>query len=172
MADVLEGVPSARANEWMCALYIVVSRRSYVAAHVADQTAACIAAPDHYWRRALKEQPEKLGEDLSAWSTTGNAQLSALRSRLITSASLATGAFVVALVAGVAAGVVGAALPVSVPKVMLFVGTTLMAWATIFGLGAPVDQWDGPALPDRVVPKLFLTIFVPGAALALSGALF
>ena len=158
------------AGEWRCLLLALASRDRYVAAHVADLVAANISAPDGIWK-AIIADPVRFAPHEAQWRRIANEGCTGIRSRSARSGRLTLTAGAIAAAFGVLSGALHPALPMSAPKTILFVGTSLMAWATVLGLGTPSSTWDGPALHDRVIPKLFLVIFLSGAVVALFGSL-
>ena len=158
------------ASEWRCAWLTLSDRDAYVQAHVADLTAVNRAAPDGIWRKII-DDPIEFAPHALAWQQLAIDGISNLRSRLLRSglATLATAAVAVAI--AFAAGASNPSLPFSLVKATVSAGAGVMAWATVLGLGTPPSTWDGPALPDRVLPKLFVLIFLPGLALVLVGGL-
>ena len=159
------------ATEWRCMLLALSSRHRYVAAHVADLVAANSAAPDGIWK-AIIADPMQFAPHEKEWRRLANEGCTSSRSRLAKSGYVTLSACAIAAVLGFLGGTVHPTFPMSASKTLVFVGTSLMAWATVLGLGAPRPTWHGPALPDRIIPKLFLVIFLPGAVVALFGGLF
>ncbi|MES2160478.1 MAG: hypothetical protein V4476_04935 [Pseudomonadota bacterium] len=69
-------------------------------------------------------------------------------------------------------GAVGVSLPLHYGHFLGFVGAFLAAWATFFELGGPrLASYDGETLCELIHPKIFRTIFLPGALLSLTGVL-
>jgi hypothetical protein len=156
------------ANEWRCLLLALVSRERYVIAHVADLVAANNV--DDTWKQIIAD-PVKFAPREVEWRKIASEGCTSIRSRLGESGCVTLAACAAASVLGLLSGAVHPTFPMSAPKTLTFVGTSLMAWATVLGLGTPPSTWGGPALHDRIIPKLFLVIFLPGAVLALFGSL-
>lgn len=80
---------------------------------------------------------------------------------------------VVALSLGIAGllGRVSFTLPLDYVKATTFVGSTLVAWATLMELGGDFPVWNGKAFPQLAHTVVFKSIFVPGVLLVLTGML-
>jgi hypothetical protein len=135
--------------------------------HVADMRAA---NDDASWVKIWND-PVQASRYLTEWRELAEAGCTAVRRRLARSFVLTALPGVIAVVAALALGAIGTALPWSLPKILLLTGTFLMAWATVLALGTSPMYWDGPPLHERVIPPAFLAIFLPGVALALLGGL-
>ena len=167
----IELPPGELASEWRCVAFVLYSARRYVDAYVSDLVALNRDEADGSWLRALERDTTALPRYLAEWRSVGATAVSELRSKIFVSAALTAGTAAVSLVAASHLGALAPPLPVSWPKALLCGGACLMAWATIFALGTPRSTWDGPALPDRLVPKLFLLTFLPGLLATLLGTL-
>ena len=80
---------------------------------------------------------------------------------------------VIAISTGVAAYLdrVGPSLPLDTVRSMTFVGSALVAWATLMELGGDFPVWDGKAFPQLAHTVIFKAIFVPGVLLVLTSVL-
>ena len=80
---------------------------------------------------------------------------------------------VVAISAGVAAYVdrIGPSLPLDIVRSTTFIGSALIAWATLMELGGDFPVWDGKAFPQMAHTVIFKAIFVPGVLLVLTSVL-
>ena len=80
---------------------------------------------------------------------------------------------VITLSIGVAAYLerVSPSLPLDIVKSMTFVGSALVAWATLMELGGDFPVWDGKAFPQLAHTVIFKAIFVPGVLLVLTSLL-
>jgi len=159
------------ASEWQCVTFVLYSARRYVDAYVSDMVALNRDEADGGWLLALERDETALPRYLAEWRNVGAIAVGELRSKIFVSAALTAGTAAVSLVAAFHLGALAPSLPVSWPKALLCSGACLMAWATILGLGTPRSTWDGPALHDRLVPKLFLLPFLPGLLATLLGTL-
>jgi hypothetical protein len=68
----------------------------------------------------------------------------------------------VALVIGFVLGSLGPSLPLNLRKALAFVSTFLVAWATLFELGTGIVSWSGETLNERLHPRIFQLLFIPG----------
>ena len=80
---------------------------------------------------------------------------------------------VIAISTGVAAYLdrVSPSLPPDIARSMTFVGSALVAWATLMELGGDFPVWDGKAFPQLAHTVIFTAIFVPGVLLVLPSVL-
>jgi hypothetical protein len=76
---------------------------------------------------------------------------------------------VLALAVGYYKCTIGITLDISVTKVLTFLGSALVGWATLFELGGGVATMSGEALHEVIHPILFKILFVPGLLLLFAG---
>ena len=161
-------VPKGRPAPQMMALWCVLFARSAFVRHlrlfvedmVSKNQGPAIA-------RLYEEWPATEAD----WRARGNAVCDGMRRRLASSVVILLAIAAAALLFSFAAGILAASLPVSASNVLGFVGVSLIAWATIFGLGTAPATWGGVSLPELLVPKIFVLLFSPGTVFALVGGL-
>ncbi|MDP1637358.1 MAG: hypothetical protein Q8K74_12345 [Candidatus Nitrotoga sp.] len=80
---------------------------------------------------------------------------------------------VIALSIGVAASIdrVGLLLPLDPVRTVTFIGSALVAWATLMELGGDFPVWDGKAFPQLAHGVIFKVIFLSGVSLVLTSIL-
>jgi hypothetical protein len=80
---------------------------------------------------------------------------------------------VIAISTGIAIylGRVSLLLPFDIVRYLTFVGSALIAWATLMELGGDFPVWDGKAFPQLAHTVIFKAIFVPGVLLVLTSVL-
>ena len=66
---------------------------------------------------------------------------------------------------------VSLSLPIDLVKSTTFMGSALVAWATLMELGGDFPVWDGKAFPQLAHTVIFKAIFVPGVLLVLTSIL-
>jgi hypothetical protein len=71
---------------------------------------------------------------------------------------------VLALLIGIFIRSIDVNLPFHPAKGISLLGTFLVAWAALFELGGPrLASWDGKTLSEKVHPKIFQILFIPGS---------
>lgn len=66
---------------------------------------------------------------------------------------------------------VSLSLPLDLVKTTTFLGSALVAWATLMELGGDFPVWDGRGFPQLAHTVIFKAIFVPGVLLLLASIL-
>ena len=80
---------------------------------------------------------------------------------------------VVVIAIGVAANLdrIGLSLPLDPVRAVTFIGSALVAWATLMELAGDFPVWDGKAFPQLAHTVIFKVIFLSGILLVLSSVL-
>jgi len=80
---------------------------------------------------------------------------------------------IVAFAIGVAAKLdrFGLSLPFDPVRAVTFIGSALVAWATLMELAGDFPVWDGKAFPQLAHTVIFKAIFLPGILLVLTSVL-
>ena len=80
---------------------------------------------------------------------------------------------VVVIAIGVAANLdrIGLLLPLDPVRAVTFIGSALVAWATLMELAGDFPVWDGKAFPQLAHTVIFKVIFLSGILLVLSSVL-
>lgn len=147
-----------------------LSRKKFVEMAVLDGMALNLEQEDQRKRAEeggstlLKQWEEHYRSDYAKMTTEINAALWSAFWTIVV---------VVAISAGIAAYLDRASLslPLDIVRSITFIGSGLVAWATLMELGGDFPVWDGKAFPQLVHTVIFKAIFVSGVLLVLTGIL-
>jgi hypothetical protein len=162
--------PYARQNPYLGACVFFLSKGKFLDMAVAHGMARNLEADDQRKRAdeggaaVLKQWEEIYRKDYTKMTAEINAALwSAFR----------TIAFVVALAIGVATNLdrLGLSLPFDPIRTVTFIGSALVAWATLMELAGDFPVWDGKAFPQLAHTVIFKVIFLSGILLILTSVL-
>lgn len=80
---------------------------------------------------------------------------------------------VVALAIGIAANLdrISLSLPLAPVRAATFIGSALVAWATLMELAGDIPVWDGQPFPQLAHTVIFKVIFLSGVSLVLTSVL-
>lgn len=156
-----------RANKLKAVVLFFFSQKRYHALAVSHSMAVDLEAKD--LRAAFEkgtfpseEQRTKSDENIR-WFT------SHLHKKLRESFLWVLSACVVALASAYIAGTLSAILEPSISRILVFVGSAFVGWATVFELGGGIATMSGQALHEVIHPVIFKIIFIPGLLLLLTG---
>ena len=162
--------PYTRQSPYLGAIMFLLSKRTFIEMAVQHGMACNLESEDQLksanerGQELLKRWEEQYRTDYTKMTIEIDAALwSALRIILV----------VVVLSLGVAGllGRVSFSLPLDYIKSTTFVGSALVAWATLMELGGDFPVWDGRAFSQLAHTVVFKSIFVPGVLLVLTGML-
>lgn len=68
-------------------------------------------------------------------------------------------------------GYINFSMPIDYSKTITFIGSMIIAWATLMELGGDFNTYDGKAFPQQAHSIIFKSLFVPGVFLVLIGLL-
>lgn len=162
--------PYARQNPYLGACVFLLSKKKFIEMAVLDGMALNLEQEDQRKRveesgpQLLKQWEEHYRSDYTKMTNAINAALWS---------AFWTIAVVIALSAGVAAYLerLSPSLPLDIVRSTTFVGSALVAWATLMELGGDFPVWDGKAFPQLAHTVVFKAIFVPGVLLVLTSVL-
>lgn len=162
--------PYTRQNPYLGACVFFVSKKKFVDMAVLHGMACNLEADDQ--RKRADESGLPL---LRLWEETyrsGYGDMTREISAALWSAFWAT-VVVATLSIGIAAHLdrVSLALPLDSPRAVTFIGSALVAWATLMELGGDFSVWDGKAFPQLTHTILFKAIFLSGILLVLISVL-
>ena len=80
-------------------------------------------------------------------------------------------AAILALGIGYFMGTISPNINLSVEHFLIFIGTALASWGTLFELGGGIATWSGEALHEIIHPIIFQILFIPGILLMLAGTI-
>lgn len=162
--------PYSRQSPYIGACVFFLSKKKFIEMAVLDGMACNLEAEDQRKRaeesgsQLLKQWEKHYRSDYATMTNAINAALwSAFRTIVV----------VITISTGVAAYLdrVGPSLPLDTVRSMTFVGSALVAWATLMELGGDFPVWDGKAFPQLAHTVIFKAIFVPGVLLVLTSVL-
>ena len=162
--------PYARQNPYLGACVFFVSKSKFIDMAVAHGMACNLEADDQRKRAdeggsaVLKKWEETYRSDYSEMTTEINAALWSAFWTIVV---------VVAFSIGVAAELnrLALSLPLDPVRAVTFIGSALVAWATLMELAGDFPVWDGKAFPQLAHTVIFKVIFLSGILLVLTSIL-
>jgi hypothetical protein len=162
--------PYRRQSPYLGAIMFLWSKRTFIEMAVQHGMACNLESEDQ-----LKRANERGQELLKHWEEQYRSGYTKMTIAIDTALwwALSIILVVVVLSLGIAwlLGRVSLSLPLDHIKATTFVGSTLIAWATLMELGGDFPVWDGKAFPQLAHAVVFKSIFVPGVLLVLTGML-
>ena len=154
----------ARQSPYLGALLLVFSKAKFLEIAVSHGMAVNLEDMDQA-KRAHERGIELLVRWEETYRTDYSEMQQAISAALWSSFWIILSVMLAACLIGYYSGRIGPALPIDIPKAIAFVGTGLVAWATLMELGGNFHVWDGRAFPQIAHSILFKSIFVPGVAM-------
>ena len=122
-------------------------------------------------KRAERNGSESLKQWEEQYRTDYTKMTSAINSALWSAFWIIVAVIVISIGVAVQLESVSPSLPLNVVKSTTFLGSALVAWATLMELGGDFPVWDGKAFPQLAHTVIFKAIFVPGVLLVLTSIL-
>jgi len=160
--------PYRRQSPYLGAILLLVSKKAFLEMAVNHGMAINLESPDQR-RHAEARGGELIAEWENSYRSGYSEMVAEIRGALWGSFAAIAFLSLTAIAIGLFNGSVSASLSYDLPKALTFVGTALVAWATLMELGGSFMVWDGPAYPQIAHKVLFKSIFLPGIALLLVG---
>ena len=162
--------PYTRQSPYLGAIMFLFSKRRFIEMAVQHGMACNLESEDQ-----LKLANERGNELLKQWEDTYRTDYTKMTIAIDAAlwSALRTILVVIVLSVGIAGLLcrVSFSLQLDYIKATTFVGSTLVAWATLMELGGDFQVWDGKAFPQLAHTVVFKSIFVPGVLLVLTGML-
>jgi hypothetical protein len=156
---------------WKAAVFALASPTRYRDLGVAYVLSRNLDGSNQHFADRYNSDETYRGEVTQTFAKQAAADARSLRARILLSLGITAGVLLIAFMIGWVRGAVNLTLPIDCLRACNVLGSALVGWATLFGLGTSKPVWDGNALPDLVGPVIFRILFVPGLVLALVGAL-
>lgn len=162
--------PYVRQNPYLGACIFILSKEKFLEMAVLDGMACNLECEDQ--RKVADENGPQL---LKQWEERYRSNYTKMTNEISAAlwSAFWTIVVVIALSTGIAAYLerISLSLPLDTVRSMTFVGSALVAWATLMELGGDFPVWDGKAFPQLAHTVIFKTIFVPGVLLVLASVL-
>ena len=162
--------PYTRQSPYFGAIMFFLSKKKFIEMAVLHGMARNLESPDQL--KAAQERGEEL---LHHWEETYRTDYTkmtvAIDAALWSAFWTIVGVVVLALVIAAIFERIGLSLPIDYGKSTTFLGSTLVAWATLMELAGDFPVWNGKAFPQLAHTVIFKSIFVPGVFLILTSIL-
>lgn len=122
-------------------------------------------------KRAEQAGPQLLTQWEQTYRSDYSRMTEAINAALWRSFWIIVGVAIIAGVISVYVERLSVVLPFDAVRSMTFVGSALVAWATLMELGGDFPVWDEKAFPQLAHSVIFKAIFVPGVLLVLTSIL-
>jgi hypothetical protein len=162
--------PYTRQSPYFGAIMFLCSKRRFIEMAV-QHGMACNLESEDQLKRANERGQDLLKQLEERYRTDYTKMTIEIDAALWWALRIILAVVVLSLVIAGLLGRVSLSLPLDYVKVTTFVGSTLVAWATLMELGGDFPVWDGKAFPQMAHTVVFKSIFVPGVLLVLTGVL-
>jgi hypothetical protein len=162
--------PYARQNPYRGAYVFFVSKSKFIDMAVAHGMACNLEADDQRTRAA-----EGGSAVLKQWEKTYRSDYTEMT--IVINAALWSAFWIIVIVVALAIGVaanldrLGLSLPLDPVRAVTFIGSALVAWATLMELAGDFPVWDDKAFPQLAHTVIFKIIFLSGILLVLTSVL-
>ena len=160
----------ARQNPYLGACVFFVSKRKFIDMAVAHGMACNLEADDQ-----RKRADEGGAAVLTRWEETYRSDYSKMTTEI--NGALWSAFWTIVVVAAFSIGVaanlnrLALSLPLDPVRAVTFIGSALVAWATLMELAGDFPVWDGKAFPQLAHTVIFKVIFLSGILLVLTSIL-
>ena len=162
--------PYARQNPYLGACLFFLSKKKFIEMAVLHGMAINLEAEDQ--RQRVEDRGTEL---LKQWEEHYRSDYVKMTDEI--NVALWSAFWAILVVIAISTGVAGyfqrvsPSLPIDTVRFLTYVGSALVAWATLMELGGDFPVWDGKAFPQLAHTVIFKTIFLPGVLLVLTGIL-
>ena len=159
-----------RQNPYIGACLFFLSKKKFIEMAVLHGMAINLEADDQ--RKHVEDRGTQL---LKQWEEQYRADYAKMTNEI--NAALWSALWAILFVIAVSTGIAGyfqrinPSLPIDAIRFVTYLGSALVAWATLMELGGDFPVWDGKAFPQLAHTVIFKAIFLPGVLLVLMGIL-